>query len=912
MKNLSLKLVVIFILIFISQNIFAQSTGALSGNNYFVATSLKEGSKYVIAIHKFVTNEYVRKLEYSYTNTKKIDEIKFSYTGKFLYTKQSKIFTIFDVMGDKQSASILGADQVIFAKNKDFFIVLKNAKISAYDCYSGKLIRNYITPSGKVLNKIQISPDDNFIIGYTNKKRIIIWKEAETKYFKEFYADNISFRANMKYATSIRKETEGIRVVTYELPSFYQERVKTNTLLLKNQEVGGMGQHKFFSTKCSLSPDGQYVALYTAKEFHVNIYIYNTFTGKLVWIINNTKNTSNQLYPHYWTNNKTLIAYGADMLAGEYDIQAKTTKSLALNLDAKPNETELSNDKQLKNRIFSPNQNYVVMQANNTFYIRASKIPHEKISMPNFEFLCFSQDSRYVFVKNNNTVNVILTSDIDKAMKTNSKVALHPMKSSLKVVTPEKLIANDAKPPKGYAYFYVNNTKQIAMVDTVKLNYVFRSVNANANNVEIKVNLVDRNGNVFLGATEPNWKYIWCNIILQNSNNQVSQVQDFIVTEVHETEPAAIALVLDHSGSMGTKRANALQFGALKLIKKKNPNDAYMLIKYDNKVKLESKLSKDKILISRKLNNTGITDFGGGTALVDATYLAVNKLKDANEYKRKVIILFTDGFENSSFYNKYDVLKNAIENNIEIHVIGFGNKINEPYLKSLAYSTGGSYNHLYHTDDLIKIFMDIDYKRKHYYSIKFKTKTQGKQIALLELCQDEENHDSLFVSFDNSDKNKRYDERNPVPEISNKSIKFRDFKKLVIKRNLPLEPITSKNILKDFGIIDFPDILFQTNKSRIVKSEEKGIIEISKFLIKYPFIYIEIHGHTDNQGTPESNLTLSKARADAAKKLLTDKGVASGRIRTKGFGETKPIANNDTEEGRTKNRRIEFHIFKQK
>ena len=672
-----------------------------------------------------------------------------------------------------------------------------------------------------------------------------------------------------------------------------------------------MGKHKFFPSKTSISSDGQYVALYTAKEFHVNIYVYNTFTGDLIWIINNTKNTSNQLYPHYWTNNKTLVAYGADMLAGEYDVQATTTKSLALKLDAKPNETELSNDKQLKNRIISPNQNYVVMQANNTFYIRASKIPHEKISIQNTEFLCFSQDSRYVFVKNNNVVNVIKTSDVDRAMKANTKLTMHPMKTSLKVVPPETLIKNDSKPPPGYAYFYVNNTKQVAMVDTTKLNYIFRSVNANANNVEIKVNLVDRSGNIFLGATEPNWKYIWCNLILQNSNNQVNQVQDYVVTEVHETEPAAIALVLDHSGSMGTKRANALQFGALKLIRKKSPKDAYMLIKYDNKVKLEAGLSTDKVLISRKLNNTGITNFGGGTALVDATYLAVNRLKDVKEYKRKVIILFTDGFENSSFYSKYDVLKNAIENNIEIHVIGFGNKINEEYLKSLAYSTGGSYNHLYHTDDLIKIFMDIDYKRKHYYSIKFKTKTQGKQIALLELCQDEENHDSLFVSFDNSDKEKRYDKRNPVPTITYKNIKIRDFKKLVIKRNNPLNPITSKNILKDFGTIDFPNILFQTGKSKIVSSDEKGINEIAKFMIKYPFIYVEIHGHTDNKGTPESNLTLSKNRADAAKKLLTDKNVPPGRIRTKGFGETKPIASNDLEEGRAKNRRIEFHIFKQ-
>jgi outer membrane protein OmpA-like peptidoglycan-associated protein len=73
---------------------------------------------------------------------------------------------------------------------------------------------------------------------------------------------------------------------------------------------------------------------------------------------------------------------------------------------------------------------------------------------------------------------------------------------------------------------------------------------------------------------------------------------------------------------------------------------------------------------------------------------------------------------------------------------------------------------------------------------------------------------------------------------------------------------------------------------------------------------LEINGHTDNQGTEEYNKTLSENRSKAVKKYLTDKGILETRITTAGFGFSKPIASNDTEDGRAKNRRVEFIIKK--
>ncbi len=916
MKNLNFRTTIIVVLIiFMSFGAFSQTTGDISGNNYFIASSMKEGDKNVIFIYKFATKEFVRKLNFKLSNSNKIDEIKFSYNGKFLYAKQDKDFYIFDIMNNNEITKIYNAKGVVFAKEEDIYIVLKDNQVTSYDCYTGKTKTAYKNPSDREIYRIDISPDDNFVVGIT-KDRINVWNTNESKYEKELIGSDIKFREDMQYATVISKEIERVRILTYKIPTFYMEKALLSAVLLKNQSVGGFGQYKHIPQRASISKSGQYVALYTAKDNAVDIYIYNTISGNKMWVINNSKNPENELYPQRWITDRRFVAYGANMQAGDYDVIDHTAKSLSLVFDKTGTETELSIDKQKKGRIISDNHRFVVMQTYKAgkpvMYLKSSNIPNKKLTLEGVEFVAFSAHNNYIFVKKDDVVSIIVANDVENGILNSKPVDLHTMDKTLKPVPTEKIVASDTKPPKGYTYLYVNNTKEIALVDTAKLELAFRSVKINGNDVEIKVNLVDPGGNVILGAVDPNWQFVWCNLLLQKPDNSVVQVQDFVVEEINETEPAAIALVLDHSGSMGDKRANDLQIGASNLVNERKNKDAFLLIKYDHRVKLESALTKDAYNITKKLSGTGLNGFGGGTALIDATYLAILKLKKQTEYKKKVVVIFTDGYENSSFYNKYDVIKEAVENNIEIHVIGFGNLINEQYLKSIAYSTGGSYNRLYNSENSKKIFTDVDLKRRHYYSVKFKTNLKGKYIAMLQLCQDESQHDSIIVPFDNNTDNKRYDLRDPVPQLDTRAMKLAQFQKLIIPLKMNLAPVISKKIQSDFEKINFPDIFFSPGKSTILKSDEKGLLEIAEFMKKYPYVYLEINGHTDNVGDPETNLKLSKERAVAAKKLLESKGIARGRLKAKGYGQTKPISSNDTEEGRKQNRRIEFLIYQQR
>jgi OmpA-OmpF porin, OOP family len=101
-------------------------------------------------------------------------------------------------------------------------------------------------------------------------------------------------------------------------------------------------------------------------------------------------------------------------------------------------------------------------------------------------------------------------------------------------------------------------------------------------------------------------------------------------------------------------------------------------------------------------------------------------------------------------------------------------------------------------------------------------------------------------------------------------------------------------------------INFDTDKATI-KPESMGTLNmIVRVLKDNPDIKFEIDGHTDNSGTAPHNLTLSQQRADAVKTQLVTMGVDASRLTTRGLGDTKPIADNNTPDGKANNRRVEF------
>jgi outer membrane protein OmpA-like peptidoglycan-associated protein len=107
------------------------------------------------------------------------------------------------------------------------------------------------------------------------------------------------------------------------------------------------------------------------------------------------------------------------------------------------------------------------------------------------------------------------------------------------------------------------------------------------------------------------------------------------------------------------------------------------------------------------------------------------------------------------------------------------------------------------------------------------------------------------------------------------------------------------------------DLLFDTGKSTIQKSSYQCIDDLAALLLNRKTMVVEISGHTDNVGNPVDNMKLSQDRANSVRNYLIKKGIEPTRITAVGYGDTKPVADNSTPQGKQMNRRTEVKIIKE-
>lgn len=127
---------------------------------------------------------------------------------------------------------------------------------------------------------------------------------------------------------------------------------------------------------------------------------------------------------------------------------------------------------------------------------------------------------------------------------------------------------------------------------------------------------------------------------------------------------------------------------------------------------------------------------------------------------------------------------------------------------------------------------------------------------------------------------------------------------------IPIEK-KSKVYIEKEKIVITETIHFETGKAVILPISYSILNAVAEVLKQNPTIKVRVEGHTDSVGSDEFNLRLSQARADAVMKYLISQGISPDRLEARGYGETMPIADNSTPEGRAKNRRVEFTIISQ-
>jgi OOP family OmpA-OmpF porin len=133
------------------------------------------------------------------------------------------------------------------------------------------------------------------------------------------------------------------------------------------------------------------------------------------------------------------------------------------------------------------------------------------------------------------------------------------------------------------------------------------------------------------------------------------------------------------------------------------------------------------------------------------------------------------------------------------------------------------------------------------------------------------------------------------------------------KDDCPEEKGTSENggcpvVVIDYSKINFKNIQFEFNSSVLKTTSYTTLDMIATQMKKFDKISFVLNGHSSAEGSEQRNMMLSVDRANAVKAYLVNNGVNTGRLKTEGFGESKPVASNDTEDNKAKNRRVEIEI----
>ena len=289
------------------------------------------------------------------------------------------------------------------------------------------------------------------------------------------------------------------------------------------------------------------------------------------------------------------------------------------------------------------------------------------------------------------------------------------------------------------------NISQITLADTVIKDYPI--VGGFPSYVLAYINVKDQNDNSVIGLADTS-KWLKKNDIIQTLNvpvdsvwnqllefhrddpnvpamNDIYQTQpQFVITEVNDTtfqessgEPLAVSLVMDYSGSMSPADIAGAEIAAISFINLLRAQDRVALIKFASTVDVVQNLTYDKNSLLNAINSPPTVS--GGKAMLDAIYLGVSQLMGVNA--RKMVIVYTDGEENSSSRSLTEVISYAQSRGVAVYAIGYGSEVDEDYLENIARQTCGEFYLSEDWDEVSEIFKQITYTAMNYYVLAYTT-----------------------------------------------------------------------------------------------------------------------------------------------------------------------------------------------
>lgn len=422
------------------------------------------------------------------------------------------------------------------------------------------------------------------------------------------------------------------------------------------------------------------------------------------------------------------------------------------------------------------------------------------------------------------------------------------------------------------------STSYIASAPTPDFRVSVNNINSKnyPNEISIELVIADTNG-VYLKNLAPpfnnDYTEIW-NKLTDSCGNGVGKVSNLKVEEVQsDNSPKyAIAFVLDHSGSMGVNKVNKLQTGVIELVQYLKEPDMVSITKFADEMYTTIEMTRDKFYVLDSFKVVGMEGIEStGTAYYDAIEEGLRQLENVPEDYEKIIIAFTDGGDGSSESTKEDVIPQLLDKKVKLFNVGYGYADVE-VLEDMSAQSNGKFYMTISSKEFPYVLRDIYLKLSNFFRITYTPKD----------CEGVHNV-SIPVNLPNSGG--------------------------VIVGTTSYE-IDAKPVI-EVGDVVFLNIEFEVGKSTITNKESLAEIKrIAKWMRQNPGNEILVKGHTDNSGETSFNQLLSDQRASSVKAKLVEYGINEERISTVGYGDTKPLFKNDSDENKRKNRRTEIELIK--
>ncbi len=842
-----------------------------------------------IKIYQLSPNKFIQKIYLKSKEAILIEEGGFNSTKKIFYLKNNGQYHFWNIILGQKTKSIY-ADSIITGNFANFYISIRGDEIYKNSYYYNKKTKIDI-PRGEI-NKIGLTSDDKFLIVSLKNKKINIWETKNPSKRKKLLIGD-DFTVDEKGGFYINKFYRNSNSIIYYKYDEQQQKIDKKRVIGSNRfiEDGKIFKGNLVHEKSNFSPFGKTFKYTWKKGLRTHYTIINLENEKEIFDTKDKNKIQWRQSPEILSEKK--IAYKENR---------KTLKVLNTKTGKQTEKIEEYKKKDFDDLIVD-DKVYIVKEDEDSILFYNNS---EKRKITNKKMLEVKNSDKYIFFKDKkDSLEYIYT---NKIIDTNYKQKFEKPRI-LKKKSKKENFPNENKLK---TYLKTNEFREISSNADSSIHLVAKSISINEDFTSLQFYLIDDQNNYYYNLSSEQWQHLICNIQIKDEYGNIYDIEDYRLKEYSDKNktPIAICYVLDHSGSMGSDNSKLMQENLIKLINKKKNLEAVSIIKFDDKVEKTTDLTRSTSKILKYFGIEGLNEFGGSTALLDGINTGLDVLINTDRFENKALIVLTDGNENASKSTHNEVLLKAVENNIGIYSIGFGDDIDEDFLKSISTNTSGAFYQIDKSEGFSDVFNDIYKNMKNFYSIEFSTPYPGKFKIIVELCYGK--HDSLTYYFDNYIPNILY--TNNISEHDSLYKELTGLDDTVYSDNFNTkkiyEDIKYNELKNEFDTLIFPDIKFYFDQTRIVEGTDKELVNVIEFMKNNSDTKIEIQGHTDGKGSHAYNEKLSQARANKVKKIMVDAGIKSERIRTVGFGKRKPIATNVTDEGRQENRRVEFVLLK--